>query len=364
MENSITNRQISFMIYTIIVGYGVINIPKDAAEIAGTGSWVTILILTIVFMMVTYIITYLQYVYKDKTLFEYGQQLVGKFITYVLIIILAIYFFIYFTMIVRIYSETIVLIMLFKTPEIYLCLLLYIVVFYALIKGINVIARLCEVYGLINILGFILVNSLLISKGRLVNIRPLFVTADLMTYLKGAVNIILPFLGMEALFFIPINKTNNKSIFRYTVMMIAFIGILYIYIVETIISIIGVESVINLKTAFFTVVRGIDINSLEFLRRLDGVCVIYFTMNVICGVSLWGYGTITFTNKIFNKIKYKYIAIIVTIIGFIVSQLPKTKFQAEFILKYNSYVGFLIVIVIPIILFVITKVKKYDKQIL
>ncbi|MDF2881592.1 MAG: spore germination protein [Clostridiaceae bacterium] len=363
MNNFVTNRQISFILYCIIVGYGVINLPKDAAESAGTGCWFPLIISTIILMVMTYIITYLQYLYEGKTLYEYGQKLVGKLITYVFLIICTIYFFTYFSMITRIYGETIRLCILYKASVLYICMLFYIVIFYALMKGINVIARVCEIYGLLNILGFLFINSLLMTKGKLVNIRPLFVTGDLMTYLKSILNFILPFLGIEILFVLPINRTNNKNIFKYTILMAGFIGILYIYIAETTISVIGADAIVYSKAALFSVVRGVDIYSLEFLRRLDGIYIIYWTMNVFCAVCLWGYGTITFTRKIIKNIKYVYIVIAVILIGFIVSQLPKTKDQVESIIKYNSYVGILVFMVIPIILFIITKVKKYDKQV-
>ena len=307
MNKFVTNRQIALMMYCIIVGYGVIEIPKSVAEGAGTGGWFSLLIAGIIFIFITYIITFLQYVYEGKTLYEYSELLVGKFITYVFLIICILYFFMYFTMVIRIYAETIKIIILNKTPVIFICILFYIVVFYALMKGINVIARVCEVYAFMNIVGFIFVNFLMCTKGRLVNIRPLFVVGDLMTYLKAIPKTILPYLGMEMLLFIPISRTNNKDIFKYTISMIAFIGILYIYIVESTLSVVGVNTIITLKATVFTIVRGVDIESLEFFRRLDGLYIIYWSMNIVCAVCLWGHGVIVFTNRMVKNIKYNFL---------------------------------------------------------
>jgi spore germination protein len=363
MNKFLTNRQISFMLYCAIVGHSVINLPKTVAESAGTGGWISLLILTILFIGITYIITDLQYIYEDKTLYEYSEQLVGKLITYLFIILFIIYYFITFAMIIRIQAETTRLVILTKTPVVYICILFYIVVFYALTKGINVIARVCEIYGLLNMLGFIFINSLVATKGSLVNIRPLFVMSDLITYLKAAAKLTLPFLGMEIFLFLPINRTNNRNIFKYTGLTVGFIGILYIYIAECSISVVGVETAINLEAASFAVVRGIDIQSLEFLRRLDGIYIIFWTMNVVCASCLWGYGTIVFTGKIIKNVKHSYMVIAIVILSFIISQMPKTKSQVESSLKYSSYLGLVATIVIPVILFIITKVKKYDKQI-
>lgn len=228
MESTLTNRQISVMLYSVIVGYGVINIPKEVAEVSGTGSWFSLLIGTIIFIVITYIITYLQYVYEGKTICEYSEILVGKYITYLFLIIYFIYFYIFFTMIIRLYSEAINLILLNKTPEKYICILTYIVVGYALSKGINAIARVCEIYIPINILGTILITYLMASQGRLVNIRPLFSVGDIITYFKALKTTMLPFIGMEILLFMPITRKENKNIFRYTMLMVGFIGILFI----------------------------------------------------------------------------------------------------------------------------------------
>ena len=218
-------------------------------------------------------------------------------------------------------------------------------------------------YAFLSIIGFIFINSLMFTKGRLVNIRPLFEVGNVMTYLKAIPKAIFPYLGMEMLLFIPISRTNNKKIFKYTISIIAFIGIIYIYIVESAISVVGVNTIITLKATVFTIVRGVDIESFEFFRRLDGLYIIYWSMNIVCAVCLLGHGTIVFTNKIVKNIKYKFLMIIVIFISFIVSQIPKTKDQVELILKYTSYLGILVSGVIPFVLFIITKVKKYDKQI-
>lgn len=363
MNKPFTNRQIALLLYSSIFAYGIIELPKDIAEIANTGSWFPVFIATIIFSFMTYIITYLQYVFQDKTLYEYSQQLVGKLITNIITVIIIIYFFILFTMIVRAYSEMIKLIFLFKTPVTAICILFYIVVGYALLKGINTIARLCEIYCLINIIGFISIILLLATKGKLINIQPLFLSDDFTQYLKALSRSILSFSGIEILYLLPINRKENKNIFKYNTFIVGLVGIMYIFILEVCISVVGVETLIYYKFPLFSIIKGVDIYYLEFFRRLDGICIFYWSLNVISSICIRGYGVLTFTQKITKNIKYQYIIIIITILALIVTKLPKTGEQVSLILKYNSYLGVVIVIILPAILFVITRVKKYDKQI-
>lgn len=362
MKNNITNRQVSFILYCIIVGYGVINLPKSAAEAGGTGGWISILISTAIFIPITYMITYLQYVYEGKTIYEYSKKLVGNFLTYVFVFIYIIHFFLFFTLITRIFSETLVLVILVKTPVIYISILFYIVVGYAIIKGIGAIGRLCEIYGFISIVLTIIFGLIIFTQGKMVNIMPVFVKEDVSTYLKGATKMFLPLLGMEILTMIPIDKNNNKKIFKNTILMIVFIGFIYIYLIEAIFSVVGVEAVVNTKASIFEIAKGIDVSYLEFLRRLDGLYLFSWMLNIVCAMSLWGYGAASLINKVFKNIKYNFVVIVMIILSFIIGRVPKTMEQVEKLITYLSYAGIIQLFVIPFILLLITKVKKYDKK--
>lgn len=363
MDKSLTNRQIAVILYSIIIGYDVVNIPKEIAEAAGTGSWFPLIIATIIFVLITYMITYLQYVFEGKTLYEYSTMLVGRFLTSLFMFICMIYFFMFLTMLVRLYGETIKLIILNKTPVMLICMVTFIVIGYAVIKGINVIARLCEIYVPINILGTIIITSLLATKGRYVNLRPLFSTEEIRSYIMALKTIVLPFLGMEILLFIPINQKENKHVFKYTMLMVVFIGALFIFLVESVISVVGVESVIYLKATVLSVLKGIDLYNIDIIRRLDGLYIIIWTMNIVCAMSLWAYGVTVIIRRKLKNINNNLLVIIVMCISFIVSQTPKTMEQVQRIIKYNTYLGLIVALVIPAILFTVMKVKKYDKQI-
>jgi len=362
MKRFITNRQIFMILYCIVSGYGFINLPQRVAASAGTGGWVALLIATILVILITYVITYLQYVYEGKTLYEYSEQLIGKFLTYVLTAFYILYFFVFFTMLIRMYCDTIKLVLFTQTPVIYIGLLFYIVASYGLLKGLNVIARLCEIYGLISIITIIIISSILFTQGKLVNIRPLFITNNIMVYLKAVFKMILPLLGIEIMLAIPISRTINKNIFKYTMILMGFMGILFIYVVESAFSVGGVSLLINSQVSLFNIAKGIDVPYLDFLRRLDAIYIVAWTMTVLCATSMWGYGTIIFINKIFKNIKYKFIVIIITAVSFIVSQLPKTMDQVQLIMEINTNLGCVLIFIIPCILLLITKVKKYDKN--
>ncbi|QZY54883.1 GerAB/ArcD/ProY family transporter [Crassaminicella profunda] len=362
MNDSLTNRQIVFIIFGVLIGYGIMGLPKNVAETAGTAGWFSVLVATAITVIFAYMITYLSYVHKNKIIYEYSEILTGKIVTYVFMGIYICYYFIVFAMLTRISSETIKLTILLKTPIWAVCLFFLFVVYYALIKRLRVIARICEIYGIIIIIAAVMIHISLFTQGKLINIRPFFVVEDLPLYLKSTLNMIFPFLGIEILTIIPFTKKNNKRIFKYTALMVMFIGVFYIMVVESCISVIGVDEIVHYDDALYATIRRVDIPAFQFIRRLDGIFLIAWIMAIFCTMTIWAYGAIVLLSKLFKKVNFNVLSFIVVFFAFIVSQMPTTYGQVKKVLEYMSYYGLLVMGIIPSILFFITKVGKYDQK--
>ncbi len=364
MNQSLSNKEIAFILFGFIVGYGLMGLPKSTAEKAGSGAWFVLLLSTLLAVIFTYIIVYLGYIHENKTIYEYSEMLVGKFLTSIFITIYIVEFFAFFTMIVRGSCEIIRLTILLKTPLWALCLTFFLVVYFAIVKKLKVIARLCELYGIIISIVYFIILFLVSTQGKLLNIRPLFESENIVTYLKSSLLTILPFMGMEVITIIPLSrKKNGKKVFKYATFMILFIGFLYIIAVESSISVMGVESIVHFKDSLLATVRRVDIRWLQFLRRLDGVLLIVWIMSVYCTVAVVGYGIVFLIMKLFKNANFNVVTFILIVLSFIVSLLPQNFNQLEQILTYTSYMGVLTVVIIPVILLIVTKVKKYDEKV-
>lgn len=358
MNTKFTNRQLCLILYCVTVGYGVMNLPKTAAEVAGTSGWVSIAIATLIYSVIITIIFYLQYSFENKIVYDYSLQLVGKPITLIFTALWIADIFITFAFLPRVYCNAINLTILDKTPVRYLALLFFLVIGYAMSKGLKTISRLVEIYATLSILNFILINAILCTQGKLINIKPIFTLSEFPLYLKGVFKMILPILGGEALFFIPMNQKENRKICKYGFITFLLIGLFYIFIIESTISVVGVDTVIYSRTTLFSTIRGLDIPYFDFFKRLDGYYIMIWSLNLICTCSIWGYGLVIFIRKIFKDFKYKYTVIAVGVIGYIVSLLPKTIAQTEKILDMSVYVSCGIYLIVPITLLTVKKVKK------
>lgn len=362
MHGLLTNIQIAVILFAAIFGYGIINLPSDIADVSGTGGWITLLLTTVIFVVITFMVAYIQYTHENMTLYDYTKELFGKFIAAVLTLAYALYFFIIFSMVARLYTETIKLIFLATTPTWALLILYYGTVIILLTKNLRSIARLSEIYISAAIISYIFVIITIFINGEIINMRPFVDTSQIINYVKAVKNAAIPFLGMEILFSIPFSKKGNKNIFKYIVITIGIVGVLYILIFEASISVKGIESIMERRNTTFQIIRATDIPFLEFLRRLDGFFFVFWTANIFCSTSIWAYGTTAFINKIFPQKSYGYISVFVIIAAFVLSLLPQTVQQVEKILKYITQLSLVYLIIIPIIILITMKVKKNEKK--
>ena len=360
--NYLNNRQIAFFLFSTIVGYGVMILPKTAAESADTAAWLILLIATIVFLLPTYIITRLGLIYEHKTFYDYSCLLTGKFLTSLFMTIYICFFFFSSAFAIRAYAETINLTFLLKTPTWAISLLLLIVVYYGVTRGINSIARLCELYGVIIILIMLFVRCIILSQGKLINLMPIFGLQDIFTYLKALPKFLLALAGIEILIVIPFDKKKNKNILKYTLFSICVIGFLYIFEIQACISVLGIDSIIYFQDALNATLRSIDIHSLAFFQRLDGIAFFSWTLTVFTTILTLSYGTVFLLSSWFKNISFNFLTLLVLVLSFLVSRIPGTVETVLLMLTYSSYLSFLTAGLIPLILFVITKVKKYDKN--
>ena len=358
MNETLTNKQIAFVIFQIVVGYGIVSLPKKVAEIGGSGGWITLLISTLIFIFITNVFLYLGYTHKNQTLYEYSESLVGKYISKLIVVIYIIYFTLFSTSLIRISSETIKISVFEKTPTIVFVINFYLILYYTIIKRLRVFARLSEIYGIIFIVTILVIQFIMFTSGDYINLRPFIVIDDIPTYLAGIPKVLFSFYGVELIAIIPLSAKNNKNVFKYSSIMVGFIGFLYIIIVESCISLMGVDNIIYYEDALFVAIRRLDISYLEFLRRPDGIFIMAWLMSLICTIIGTAYGAVLLLSKLLKKIPFNLVTAGYILMSFVICQIPKTLFQVSDLITFINNFGVIPVFIIPLILSIITKLKN------
>lgn len=364
MQNHITNRQLYFILVIYIVGYTVIQLPQLAALYVGTGAWFSFLILGIIYTFPASAIIYLGNIFEGKTFFEYSKPLIGKFITYILTILFILYFSIEAVTMTRASAEIIKSDFLPRTPIWVIASIILITSSYAASKGINTIGRISEFYGLILLIQLVIMHSLMLLYGDFKNILPLFDISETTKYFKGMLPLRWTLIGSEVLLAVPMYKINGRKSLLSAIGAVLTSTAIYILIVESTYSILGLDDIVNYKDALVVAIRMIDVEFFQFLKRLDVLFIMGWLITIFSTMNILIYSTNEFVYKIIPNInKFKIISTmcVIMIIG---SLIPKNfDISAQISTFFFNYIGIVLGVFLPLILLFIAKVKKYDKKI-
>lgn len=362
MKGVVTNRQIFFLLLLIITGYSLISLPKDAFQASQTGAWFTILLLTLVFAAGVFIITRLSRMFQGQSIAEYAAVLVGKKASKMITGLYAIYFTFVSALLFRSVGEFIKTCFLPETPVWILQMLLIALSFYIASKGITNIGRMCELFGIFFILAPLPTHFLMLQKGNVNHILPLFEPDRITEYVAGCKDLIVPFLGIEVLTIIPFGKINNKRGVATAMWTMLYIGLFYILMVESTVMIIGRNNVLFYDDTILEALRITPLPKTLLLERADFLFLIIGLWGIFSGTSAVAYASVEFTLK---TIKYKKRNALILYFGvslFLVSNFALTPELTKLLFRdVLPYPGVLMAFVIPIVLFIIAKIRSRVK---
>lgn len=323
-------------------------------DTAGTGAWLVLLLAAVFFSFEIFIIVYLSYVYKGKTLFEYSKILAGKVATYCFAALYAVYFTIMLAFIIRSSADIIKAEILYKTPIWATMLLITSISLYAASKGLTNIGRLIEFLGLIILpIGFVL-NTITFHQGNILNIMPLFDASQKDVYIHALPSAIFGFLGFEVITIIPFSASNGAKAIWTSILSIFVLCFFYILIVESCYVVLGVDDIVNYDYPLITAIRRLDINVLQFAKRLDLFFIIIWLSSIFCSLSMLIFTAAEYTRRFVRKINLNILLVCICALACFMGLLvPNSEEVGSSFLWFATYVGLIPAFVPPFVLFIL-----------
>jgi len=131
-------------------------------------------------------------------------------------------------------------------------------------------------------------HFVMLLQGELREIQPLFQSSKLPEYLLGIKDCLLAFLGIELLTVFPLNGKNIRRSVATAFLTLLFVGLFYVFAVETCIMLLGMKSVQNYNFALIEAIKQIDNPVLErfdilfltvgFAGLVAGICGVYLAL--------------------------------------------------------------------------------------
>lgn len=344
-----------FIIFLTLTSYTTIELPKIMAQTAGRSNWIVILIMAVIYSVVAVIITKLNNLFQGKAIFDYSQEIVGRFITYLIALF---YFFV--ALLIAVYLKLKLFNLLTanflpETPQ-FVILLMGILLFgYVAYKGITNIARMYEIIGVLYLITTVAICTFMLFQGMSENILPIYKKSDLERFLPAAKNMVIPYTGMGFLLVIPFTAKNKKAP-KVAFFSVLAIGFFYVMIVECTIMTLGLINTASFNDAFIEAIKMVDFPIIE---RTD---ILYLTVGL---TSLFA-GTITiyataveYACRLFPPLKRHVVVIGIGVILFVLSMIAfKIKNFNEIYSNFAPYILICTSFLIPAILLFFAKVKK------
>jgi spore germination protein (amino acid permease) len=359
LANSITNRQMFFIIFLTLTTYSTIDLPKIMAQTAGRSSWIPIMAASIIFGGAAVIITKLNNMYQGKVLFDYSQEIAGKFFSRLIVL-----YYLLFFLIIGVYLK-LKLVGVLKsnflpqTPQ-FIILLMGISLFgYVAYKGITNVARMFEIIGALFLIVTLGLCAAMFFQGMSYNILPFFNITETKEFMVTMKDLATPFTGLMILFITPFTSQNKKAP-KVAFFTLLFIGLFYVLIVEGTIMILGINNTIAFNDTFIEAIKTVE---LPVIERTDIFYLTFGLTSLFAGMIIVFTAIAEFACRLIPKVKRHIIVIAIGIVFFILCLFALNINNMHDV--FESFAPYLVLtstILIPTLLLIIAQVKKRTSQ--
>lgn len=361
MNEKVTNIQVCLLYAGAVISYNLMDMAKIMLDNCPTGGWFSITLVAIISGSFFKYICYIPYKYENQNISEYINKLLNKPLAILFVLIyLGVYMFA-LSSTIRITCELTKNILLPNTPKYFTALCMYLLIFFAIKKGLPTILRLSQIYGILGMIIIFLICVILSSKVDITRLKPWFVLSQFPLYMKGIYVIFSKFVGPDMIFLVKLNKKDNKNLPKHLVITISILLLIYLSLSQICIAVIGPESVILYRNVFFTVARRVALYNMDFLKRLDGMFSFGWLIIIFVSLIIYGYASTFYANILLPKFKMTNLSLGILTISFILAFIPNDLGVISHLTTLMSPFYMFVCTIAPVMLGFIARRKKEKK---
>ncbi|MCG8485460.1 MAG: spore germination protein [Clostridia bacterium] len=356
-----TNLQLFFTMFSFLF---VINTYlSDAEGVAEHAAWVSSIIALFEGLLIIFIFSKLAVQFPGKTLNTINDALFGKVIGKVITVLYASYFLQISVNVSQYLSSFTHTIMLLNTPKEITIILIWIVVYYTLLKGIKTIFHLSFIFFSIALIYFFSSNLLLIGQFDFEYLFP--ISTIPIKDIFHAAHMIGTYYGESLCFLalIPLAKKDKISkTLKYVMLAVLLSGISIIINQITNIAVLGDLSSIYKHTTFQSI-RLVNVG--DVILRVDALIYIETVMIVFLQIVLPFYAFMICLSQLLNIKDYKTILLPITVLSIALTIRALNMNDSDVTLFYEQIYIFYTIpfqIILPLASLVIFYVKKKFKK--
>lgn len=362
----ITSYQAFTLLYSTMFGAGVLSLPREVGEAAGNDTIWLIILSGMVVTILVYLMTKLCQRFPGMTLIQFAPYILGskkrKWVGYVLslpfLIMVALFFVMGTSSVVRIFGETVVTTMLPRTPVEVVMFLFLIAAAFGAGSDLGVVAKLNEFLLPITLIPFLSMIFALFQSGEITNILPLF-QLDPSVLPKALMGGAFAFAGFQVIMIFSGFYQDPGKMNKTHMMAMLVVTISYWYLCVIPLSVFGIDEVKNLMFPVLEVAKVVKLEDILFERIEAAILSIWLVAGYTSVLNLFS----AFVQIIieFFRISEKYrrrIAFFMVPAFLYLALIPNNTQEVGI---YSNWIGLYdagISLVIPVILLLVAVIRK------
>ncbi|PRX25254.1 spore germination protein (amino acid permease) [Orenia metallireducens] len=336
----------SFIIHGMI-SIRLLSIPRAIVEYAENDSWISVLIMGGYALLIGYLFYWLGLRYKSLTFSQICEKVYGKFFGKIIILGIAIYTIISFSLGIRLFTDGIRIFLLDTTPIIFIITIMILACLYCLLKGVRTISIILDML-LPLILAFILLLVFLSLKNvKFIHLRPFFY-GGVKPILQGAREMADPFLTVGIIGYVLPYFKNFKKMKKWIAISVSISVAVYTIILLLCIMAFGSTEIKYLIFPTITLSKSIMLES-NILERAESLYMAAW-IPITFSTLLLFYLASTLNLKAFFNTKKDRVIIFSQVPLFLVLALyPDNISEVFYLIGWNEDLGqLLIFLIVPL----------------
>lgn len=361
--NKISLVEAIALIVIITINKLSINLPQSILTSCGSSAILNVIFISIITILITFIIVKLFEKFPNSDIIDVSEFLGGKFLKYLIGVILFIYITFICAMLLRDYSETIHILYYMDTPTIYLLGFFIIVCAISNLFGGKSIIKtnviLCSILVISLIISFLAVLPNLTPQ----RIFPILGYGAYNTFFSGISNI-SAFNGLLVLYLVPSMLKDTRDLKKASMIAVTISAILLMLATASLLLAFSFSTQIDSISSLYTLLATNEFG--RYFNHPESVFVLTWTLSFMTYVNVVCMLSVNILQKLSNVKNGKPFVIPICIIILGIAMIPesimKVRSLNEFMLQY--FATPLVFILLPVILVIANlKYKKSHKNI-
>lgn len=356
-KGKISSKQAIYLLIITIISTAIIFLPATIYSKAKQDSWLSVILVGFFGILIAYIVAKLGIMFRDKTIIQYSQLILGRRLGQLAGLIFVIAFLYTNTVVIREFAELLVGAFYPTTPKSFFVLIIVLMSAYATYQGLEVIARVNEILFPIFIILIISIFFFNITEMNIQHLTPILANG-ITPILRGASSQTVWYAETIIMaIFIPFLNIPTRA-YRVTISSVIFVVLFGILAMTGIIAVFG-DQTSNLTFPFLALGRYIDIAN--FLQQLDSFILLIWVSGVFIKITVFHYCAVFSLSQLLKLESYKPL---ILPIGAIIAILSIIFWKDTTQLTYQlaTYINNIYTISIGsllVILFIIAHIQKY-----